>query len=155
MKKPIYIVRNLLFISLLFVLSGCKNSYDDMISAFNQKNFSPETPVEKPYSVNDLDFNPTEMLEGYYVFSDGFYAYLEAPEDGTEYKWEYVDEKENKVLLSDNKVFYYKVPGVFKIGDENTLILTVTAANSLGEVTEYIDKSIIIIKSQSDSGMEE
>lgn len=49
----------------------------------------------------------------------------------------------------------YKTPGLMKVREENDLVLTVKVADEKGNITEYIDKTIIIIKKSqiaSDNG---
>lgn len=136
---------NVLLILFILEFSACNNSYSSMLEKFNKKYFSPEPPEWK-YSINNSDFNMAEMLEESYLFPNGMFVNLEAPEDGVSYSWKckYDDGSENE--LSNQRILYYKTPGVFRIGEENTLVLTVTAADNDGNKIDYSDEALVIIK---------
>ena len=142
----------LITILLLFFFVSCNNSYSSMLYDFNRTYFTPD-PVNSYYSVNNTNFDPLEMLKEAYAIPENMYIYFEAPLDGTSYSWKCVNKDGTETELSDTRTLYYQVPGVFKIGESNTLILTVTAIKDDGTVTEYIDKSVIVID-QNESGKE-
>ena len=147
----------LVFLSLLCLLCfSCTHSYDDMITTFNKKYFSPAQPKLPDYSITGADFVASEMLEPSYLLPCGYYVDIEAPRGGKSYKW-YVEGMEEECSTKpefSKRVFHYEIPGLFKLGEENTLVLTVTAADDKGNVTEYIDKAVIIIKKPDNSGEE-
>ena len=153
MKKVLHYVLITCILSLSLV--GCNNSYENMIAEFDSKYFSPEPIVYEPYSVNSSNFNPKEMLESCYVFSEGIYINLEAPENCQSYLWTCTNSEVNREEIGQERKLYYEVPGVFKIGEDNTLILTVTVTDAQGNITEYIDESVIIIKAQKNLDLEE
>ena len=142
----------LITILLLFFFVSCNNSYSSMLYDFNRTYFTPD-PVNSTYSVYNNNFDPLEMLKEAYAIPEDMYIYFEAPLDGSSYSWKCVNKDGTETELSDTRTLYYKVPGVFKIGESNTLILTVTAIKDDGTVTEYIDKSVIVID-QNESGKE-
>jgi len=145
--------------SICLIFSGCKNSYENMIEEFDGKYFMPEPKVYIPYSINSPDFNPKDMLAPSYVFPEDVYINLEAPENCTTYLWKIVDSKGNELSNPNEpeseRVFYHAASDGFRVGEENILILTVTVTDSQGNITEYIDESVIIIKAQSDLDLEE
>lgn len=142
----------LISILLLFFFMSCDNSYSSMLYDFNRTYFTPD-PVNSSYSVNNINFDPLEMLKEAYAIPEDMYIYFEAPLDGASYSWKCVNKDGTETELCDSRILYYQVPGAFKIGESNTLILTVTAVNSDGTVTEYIDNSVIVID-QNESGKE-
>ena len=135
-------------IALTFVIFGCSNSYENMIEKFDSKFFTPEPSEKDAYSGNSSNFNPLEMLSPGYVFSEGYFISLEAPDNCSSYLWTCTNSEVNKKVISTKQTLYYEIPGVFKVGEPNTLILTVTAVDEQGSITEYIDESVIIIKAQ-------
>ena len=146
------------FVAVVSLMSlGCKNSYENMIKEFDEKYFLPEPKVYVPYSVNSPDFDPKDMLAPSYVFSEDVFINLEAPENCISYSWNIVDSEGNNLIEKPvlERVFYHAAAEDFKIGDENILILTVTVTDSQGNIAEYIDKSVIIIKAQKNLGLEE
>ena len=132
------------------LLCNCDNSYEKMLEEFDGKYFSPEPLGYDPFSVNAPNFNPNSMLDASYVFPEGYYITLEAPNNCTSYLWTCTNSDFEKKEIGSERVLYYEIPGIFKKGEENTLILTVTAADEDGSITEYIDESVIIIKAQKD-----
>ena len=146
----------LILISIYFLMvCSCGNSYENMLEDFDGKYFSPEPLGYDPFSVNAPEFNPNNMLEVSYTFPEGYYIILEAPDNCTSYSWTCSNSEFNKKVIGSDRVLYYEIPGAFKAGEENTLILTVTVADGEGKSTEYIDESVIIIKSQRNLDLEE
>ena len=145
MKKTLKIF---LIICSLFYFAACNNSYDIMIDSFNRKYFLSEQMSAEAYSVKDPDFNPAEMLLAAYTIPEGMYLSLEAPEGGDSYSWVFIkdDGTPYDPPLSEERFLYYETPGPFKVREENDLVLTVTVTDDKGNVTEYIDKSVIIIQ---------
>ena len=118
-----------------------------MLYDFNRTYFTPD-PVNSTYSVYNNNFDPLEMLKEAYAIPENMYIYFEAPLDGSSYSWKCGNKDGTETVeteLCDTRILYYKVPGAFKIGGSNTLILTVTAIKDDGTVTEYIDKTVIVI----------
>lgn len=142
----------LIIILLLFCFTSCNNSYSSMLYDFNRTYFSPD-PVNSSYSVNNSNFDASEMLKEAYAIPENMYIYFEAPLDGSSYSWKCINKDGTETELCDSRILYYKVPGAFKIGESNALILTVTVINSDDTVTEYIDNSVIVID-QNESGKE-
>ena len=145
--------KNILLFILISLLFSCTNSYDSMIDSFNRKYFSPEPPEEN-YSITNIDFDASGMLEDAYVFPSDMYVNLEAPEDGTSYLWKCVSDDGTETEIAKTRILYFKAPGVFKKGEENFLILIVTATDLEGNVIEYTDKAEVIIKKSANSSEE-
>lgn len=140
-----------IFITAVFV-SGCKNSYDNMVQDFNKENCIPESKKIHEYSINDADFDANSMLLPRYFFKDGYEVTLTAPSGGKNYNWELINNVKGEKILQENeekksvctKQSFSFMPGEdFVIGTENKLVLTVT--DNTG--TEYIDTTIVIITS--------
>ncbi len=134
----------------LLCCTACNNSYESLVDQFNRKYFMPEQNNPEGYSVKNENFNPVEMLNPVYSITEGVYLDLEAPEGGDSYSWELIQDDGTPLQppLSTERILYYKTPGVFVLREENDLVLTVTVTDKEGNVTEYIDKTVIIIKSQ-------
>lgn len=138
----------ILLISLSFSFTACGNSYERMIEEFDGKYFSAEPKVDDSNSVKNKNFNQKQMLNPDYVFTEGYFISLEAPDNCESYLWTCTNSEVEKEVIGTKQKLYYEIPGVFKMGEINTLILTVTAADEDGSITEYIDESVIIIKAQ-------
>ena len=136
------------FLSAIF-FSACKNSYDSMISDFNEKYFLPEPPRLPDYSINGADFVASEMLEPDYIFPIGYYVNVEAPEGADSYSWKCINADGTETEISTKRLLNYQIPGVFKVGETNSLLLTVTTKNGSGKVIEYKDKAIVILRDTS------
>ncbi len=148
MKKMPWFI---LISSIILGITACNNSYDSLIEQFNQKYFQPEQIDIEPYSVKNSGFNPSEMLMPVYTFSEGVCLILEAPQDATSYSWTLVQSDGSSEELGNERFLIYQTPGLFKVREENDLVLTVTVTDANGNVTEYIDRSVIIIRSQTGS----
>lgn len=143
----------LVIITLLFIFPSCKQSYADMIDSFNHKYFMPVPPADDVYSISDEGFNPAAMLEPTYDIPEGLYLSLEAPQDGQSYSWKCLHKDKKEIEISNERFFYYKVPGnVFSTEEKNTLILTVTALDSEGNTVEYIDTASVYISDANEMG---
>ena len=150
-KMPVILSLFLILISFI----SCSNSYDSMLDQFNRKYFSAEPAKEEPYSVKSSKFVASEMLSATYTVPENVYLNLEAPDNADFYLWTYEKEDGSSVVLGREKNLMYKTPGLMKVREENDLVLTVKVADENGNLTEYIDKTIIIIKKSqttSDNG---
>ncbi len=130
--------------SCLFV--GCSNSYENMIEVFDKKYFSKEPPAIPEFSVYNDDFDEADMLDASYIFPTNTYINLEAPADGLSYSWNYVDDNNEEHEFLNTRLLYFKTPGPFKEGEENTLVLKVSALDENNNPLVYTDRAIVFLK---------
>ena len=138
-----------IFITAVFV-SGCKNSYENMIGEFNEKYFEKGYLPPQPYSVNSSGFVETAMLDDICTFSKDTYVQLIAPDAGDcKYEWKALvpqkDSSGNEFIkenvIGTERTLVYEIPGVFNTDKENKLILTIVQTSG----KQYTDTAKVFI----------
>ena len=139
-----------IFLSALF-FSACKNSYDEMIVSYNEKNMKTSYQPSEPYTTHSKHFKENEILDEFVCMGTEERIILTAPDggEGCLYEWKALvpskNEKGKDVMeahvIGNERTLNYLAPGVFKTDRENKLIVTITEKSG----KQYTDTAKVFI----------
>ena len=139
-----------LFLSAL-LFSACKNSYDEMIVSYNEKNMKTSYQPPEPYTTHSKHFKENEILDEFVCMGTEERIILTAPDggEGCLYEWKALVPSKNEKgkdfieshVIGNERTLNYLAPGVFKTDRENKLIVTVTEKSG----KQYTDTAKVFI----------
>ena len=126
----------ILVLIILSGFSGCKNSYGEMISDYNEKYMKTNYQPPEPYTTRSKKFKENEILDEFICIGTEERMIFTAPDGGDDcvYEWKAlvpskdVDGKDfmEPHVIGNERTLSYLAPGVFKTDRENKLTVTVT-----------------------------